>query len=218
LTKEEKMNKYSTINALTSTKVVAVIRGKDASEATELSKAAIEGGIKAIELTYTTPQIEDTFRSLKGLNVLLGAGSVLDSETARHAILNGAKFIVSSHFVEDVAKLCNRYGIPYMPGCMSIREMASALELGCDILKLFPAGHFDPSFIKAVNGPLPNVKIMPTGGINLDNMEEWINAGAVAIGIGSDLNKAYQNRGYEAVVRLSEKYIEKCSALTEVLS
>jgi 2-dehydro-3-deoxyphosphogluconate aldolase / (4S)-4-hydroxy-2-oxoglutarate aldolase len=212
------MNKYSTINALTSTKVVAVIRGKDASEATELSKAAIEGGIKAIELTYTTPQIEDTFRSLKGLNVLLGAGSVLDSETARHAILNGAKFIVSSHFVEDVAKLCNRYGIPYMPGCMSIREMASALELGCDILKLFPAGHFDPSFIKAVNGPLPNVKIMPTGGINLDNMEEWITAGAVAIGIGSDLNKAYQNRGYEAVVRLSEKYIEKCSALTEVLS
>jgi 2-dehydro-3-deoxyphosphogluconate aldolase/(4S)-4-hydroxy-2-oxoglutarate aldolase len=212
------MNKYSTINALTSTKVVAVIRGKDASEATELSKAAIEGGIKAIELTYTTPQIEDTFRSLKGLNVLLGAGSVLDSETARHAILNGAKFIVSSHFVEDVAKLCNRYGIPYIPGCMSIREMASALELGCDILKLFPAGHFDPSFIKAVNGPLPNVKIMPTGGINLDNMEEWINAGAVAIGIGSDLNKAYQNRGYEAVVKLSEKYIEKCSALTEVLS
>ncbi|MBE5101808.1 bifunctional 2-keto-4-hydroxyglutarate aldolase/2-keto-3-deoxy-6-phosphogluconate aldolase [Priestia aryabhattai] len=212
------MNKYSTINALTSTKVVAVIRGKDASEATELSKAAIEGGIKAIELTYTTPQIEDTFRSLKGLDVLLGAGSVLDSETARHAILNGAKFIISSHFVEDVAKLCNRYGIPYMPGCMSIREMASALELGCDILKLFPAGYFDPSFIKAVNGPLPNVKIMPTGGINLDNMEEWINAGAVAIGIGSDLNKAYQNRGYEAVVKLSEKYIEKCSALTEVLS
>jgi 2-dehydro-3-deoxyphosphogluconate aldolase / (4S)-4-hydroxy-2-oxoglutarate aldolase len=212
------MNKYSTVNALTNTKVVAVIRGKDANEATELSKAAVEGGIKAIELTYTTPQIEDTFRALKELDVLLGAGSVLDSETARHAILNGAKFIVSSHFVEDVAKLCNRYGIPYMPGCMSIREMASALELGCDILKLFPAGHFDPSFIKAVNGPLPNVKIMPTGGINLDNMEEWINAGAVAIGIGSDLNKAYQNRGYEAVVRLSEKYIEKCSALTEVLS
>ncbi|MFP7737376.1 bifunctional 2-keto-4-hydroxyglutarate aldolase/2-keto-3-deoxy-6-phosphogluconate aldolase [Priestia aryabhattai] len=212
------MNKYLTVNALTSTKVVAVIRGKDANEATELSKAAIEGGIKAIELTYTTSQIEDTFRALKGLDVLLGAGSVLDSETARHAILNGAKFIVSSHFVEDVAKLCNRYGIPYMPGCMSIREMASALELGCDILKLFPAGHFDPSFIKAVNGPLPNVKIMPTGGINLNNMEEWLNAGAVAIGIGSDLNKAYQHGGYEAVVRLSEKYMKKSITLTEVLS
>ncbi|MCM3772505.1 bifunctional 2-keto-4-hydroxyglutarate aldolase/2-keto-3-deoxy-6-phosphogluconate aldolase [Priestia aryabhattai] len=212
------MNKYSTVNALTNTKVVAVIRGKDANEATELSKAAVEGGIKAIELTYTTPQIEDTFRALKELDVLLGAGSVLDSETARHAILNGAKFIVSSHFVEDVAKLCNRYGIPYMPGCMSIREMASALELGCDILKLFPAGHFDPSFIKAVNGPLPNVKIMPTGGINLNNMEEWLNAGAVAIGIGSDLNKAYQNGGYEAVVQLSKKYMGKSITLTEVLS
>ncbi|WP_393959941.1 bifunctional 2-keto-4-hydroxyglutarate aldolase/2-keto-3-deoxy-6-phosphogluconate aldolase [Priestia megaterium] len=212
------MNKYSTVNALTNTKVVAVIRGKDANEATELSKAAVEGGIKAIELTYTTPQIEDTFRALKELDVLLGAGSVLDSETARHAILNGAKFIVSSHFVEDVAKLCNRYSIPYMPGCMSIREMASALELGCDILKLFPAGHFDPSFIKAVNGPLPNVKIMPTGGINLNNMEEWLNAGAVAIGIGSDLNKAYQNGGYESVVQLSKKYMGKSITLTEVLS
>jgi 2-dehydro-3-deoxyphosphogluconate aldolase/(4S)-4-hydroxy-2-oxoglutarate aldolase len=202
------MDKHSIIQQLTETKVVAVIRGRNGEEAGQLSKAAVEGGIQAIELTYTTPQIEEAFKELQNTEVLLGAGSVMDSETARHAILAGAKFIVSSHFIEGVAALCNRYGIPYMPGCMTIREMAMALEAGCDVLKLFPASQFDPSFIKSVNGPLPNVRIMPTGGINLDNMKEWLDAGAVAAGIGSDLNKAYQNGGYEAVVELSRKYIQ----------
>ncbi|MEH6946645.1 bifunctional 2-keto-4-hydroxyglutarate aldolase/2-keto-3-deoxy-6-phosphogluconate aldolase [Bacillus sp. JJ634] len=203
------MDKHSIIHRITETKVVAVIRGQDAEEAIQLSKAAMEGGIRAIELTYTTPQIEDVFKELQNTDALLGAGSVLDSETARHAILAGARFIVSPYFAENVAVLCNRYGIPYMPGCMTIREMAMALEAGCDVLKLFPANHFEPSFIKSVNGPLPNVRIMPTGGINLDNMKEWLHAGAVATGIGSDLNKAYQSGGYEAVVELSKKYMQK---------
>jgi 2-dehydro-3-deoxyphosphogluconate aldolase/(4S)-4-hydroxy-2-oxoglutarate aldolase len=203
------MDKHSIIHQLMETKVVAVIRGRNGEEAAQLSKAAMDGGIRAIELTYTTPQIEDAFKELQNTDALLGAGSVLDSETARHAILAGAKFIVSPHFIEGVATLCNRYGIPYMPGCMTIREMTMALEAGCDVLKLFPANHFDPSFIKSVNGPLPNVRIMPTGGINLDNMKEWLNAGAVATGIGSDLNKAYQSGGYDAVVELSRKYMQK---------
>ncbi|MFJ8247043.1 bifunctional 2-keto-4-hydroxyglutarate aldolase/2-keto-3-deoxy-6-phosphogluconate aldolase [Peribacillus asahii] len=203
------MDKHSIIYQITEAKVVAVIRGQDAEEAIQLSKAAVEGGIRAIELTYTTPQIEDVFKELQNTDALLGAGSVLDSETARHAILAGARFIVSPYFAEDVAMLCNRYGIPYMPGCMTIREMAMALEAGCDVLKLFPANHFEPSFIRSVNGPLPNVRIMPTGGINLDNMKEWLHAGAVATGIGSDLNKAYQSGGYEAVVELSKKYMQK---------
>ena len=203
------MDKHSIIYQITEAKVVAVIRGQDAEEAIQLSKAAVEGGIRAIELTYTTPQIEGVFKELQNTDALLGAGSVLDSETARHAILAGARFIVSPYFAEDVALLCNRYGIPYMPGCMTIREMAMALEAGCDVLKLFPANHFEPSFIKSVNGPLPNVRIMPTGGINLDNMKEWLHAGAVATGIGSDLNKAYQSGGYEAVVELSKKYMQK---------
>ncbi|USK58180.1 bifunctional 2-keto-4-hydroxyglutarate aldolase/2-keto-3-deoxy-6-phosphogluconate aldolase [Peribacillus asahii] len=203
------MDKHSIIYQITEAKVVAVIRGQDAEEAIQLSKAAVEGGIRAIELTYTTPQIEDVFKELQNTDALLGAGSVLDSETARHAIIAGARFIVSPYFAEDVALLCNRYGIPYMPGCMTIREMAMALEAGCDVLKLFPANHFEPSFIKSVNGPLPNVRIMPTGGINLDNMKEWLHAGAVATGIGSDLNKAYQSGGYEAVVELSKKYMQK---------
>jgi 2-dehydro-3-deoxyphosphogluconate aldolase / (4S)-4-hydroxy-2-oxoglutarate aldolase len=203
------MNKYSIIQQLMETKVVAVIRGQNGEEAAQLSKAAVEGGIRAIELTYTTPFIEDAFKELRTTDAILGAGSVMDAETARHAILAGAQFIVSSHFIESVATLCNRYDIPYMPGCMTIREMALSLEAGCDVMKLFPAKQFDPSFIKSVNGPLPNVRIMPTGGINLDNINEWLNAGAIAAGIGSDFNKAYQTGGYEAVVELSRAYIQK---------
>ncbi|MGM0898289.1 MAG: bifunctional 2-keto-4-hydroxyglutarate aldolase/2-keto-3-deoxy-6-phosphogluconate aldolase [Bacillota bacterium] len=203
------MLKHKILASITDTKVVAVIRGSSAEEAVELSKAALEGGIRAIELTYTTPQVQKAFEALQDVDVLLGAGSVLDAETARHAILSGAKFIVSPHFDETIAPVCNRYGIPYLPGCMTIREMVKALEAGCEVIKLFPANNFTPSFIKSVNGPLPHVRIMPTGGINLDNIQDWLAAGAVAAGIGSDLNKAYAAGGYTAAVELSRKYVEK---------
>jgi 2-dehydro-3-deoxyphosphogluconate aldolase/(4S)-4-hydroxy-2-oxoglutarate aldolase len=204
--------KQSILFQLAEAKVVAVIRGKTPEEAIELSKAAIQGGIRAIELTYTTPGVEDVFKALRQEDVLLGAGSVLDPETARHAILAGAQFIVSPHYNEDIAPICNRYSLPYLPGSMTIREMVKALEGGSDIIKLFPANNFEPSFIKSVNGPLPNVRIMPTGGINLDNIEEWLNAGAVAAGIGSDLNKAYEAGGFEAAVELSKKYADKAAS------
>lgn len=202
------MGKHSTLTQLTESKVVAVIRGESAEVAVQLTKAAVDGGIRAIELTYTTPQVHQAFDELQNVDALLGAGTVLDAETARHAILHGAKFVVSPHFSEEVATVCNRYGIPYLPGCMTIREMVKALEAGCDILKLFPASNFSPSFIKSVKGPLPHVQIMPTGGINAGNMKEWIDAGAVAVGVGSDLNKAYKSGGYDAVVEASKKYIE----------
>lgn len=201
--------KYQVLQALAESKVVAVIRGESAEEATALSRAAVEGGIRAIELTYTTPHVADVFRAVESENVLLGAGSVLDAETARHALLAGARFIVSPYFQEEVAVLCNRYGVPYLPGCMTIREMVRALEAGCDVLKLFPANSFEPSFIRSVNGPLPHVKVMPTGGIHLGNMKDWLDAGAVAVGIGSDLNKAYRSGGHAAVVALSQNYTRK---------
>ncbi|MDN7246151.1 bifunctional 2-keto-4-hydroxyglutarate aldolase/2-keto-3-deoxy-6-phosphogluconate aldolase [Planococcus shenhongbingii] len=203
------MLKHAILSRLTETKVVAVIRGSSAEEAITLSKAAVQGGIPAIELTYTTPQVQKVFEALGEEDVLLGAGSVLDPETARHAILAGAKFVVSPHFNEEIATVCNRYGIPYLPGCMTIREMVKALESGSDIIKLFPANNFEPSFIKSVNGPLPHVRIMPTGGINLNNIQDWLSAGAVAVGIGSDLNKAYAAGGFEAAVELSQKYMQQ---------
>lgn len=205
------MSKYVVHAQIEKSKVVAVIRGRDAEEAIQLSKAAVDGGIRVIELTYTTPQIQQVFEELQHVDALLGAGSVLDAETARHAILAGAKFVVSPHFNRDTARICNRYGIPYFPGCMTIREMVEALESGCDVLKLFPANNFKPSFIGSVKGPLPHVNIMPTGGINLDNINDWLAAGAVAVGIGSDLNKALKSGGYDAVVELAQQYMKKIS-------
>ncbi|WP_404356674.1 bifunctional 2-keto-4-hydroxyglutarate aldolase/2-keto-3-deoxy-6-phosphogluconate aldolase [Cytobacillus firmus] len=200
--------KIEKLNQLVESKVVAVVRGKTPEEAIDISEAAIEGGFRAIEVTYTTPEAEKVFQALRDSDGVIGAGTVLDSETARHAILNGAEFVVSPHFDKNIALLCNRYSIPYLPGCMTITEIMTALEYGCDIVKLFPANRFDPSFIGAVNGPLPQVRIMPTGGVNLDNVGAWLEAGAVAAGIGSDLNKAYKAGGKESVKALCEKYVE----------
>lgn len=190
-------------------KIVAVIRGKDAEEATVVAEAAIAGGLHAIEITYTTPDVAEVFKNLKSSNALLGAGTVLDAETARHALLHGAQFVVSPHFDPAIAKLCNRYSVPYLPGCMTIKEMVQANEYGCDILKLFPANGFEPSFIGSVNGPLPHVRIMPTGGININNMNNWLDAGAVAVGIGSDLTKAYRSSGADAVSELVKQYLQR---------
>lgn len=203
------MLKLDVLKALSDAKVVAVVRGNSPEEATEISKAAIDGGIQAIELTYTTPFIEDAFKALRNSDALIGAGSVLDSETARHAILNGAKFIVSPSFKAEIATMCNRYSVPYLPGCMTIKEMVVALENGSDIIKLFPANQFAPSFISSVKGPLPNITIMPTGGVGLDNFNEWLDAGAVAVGLGSDLNKAYAKDGYDGVVERAKSYVNK---------
>jgi 2-dehydro-3-deoxyphosphogluconate aldolase/(4S)-4-hydroxy-2-oxoglutarate aldolase len=194
---------------LLDSKVVAVIRGKDAQEAIAVAEAAVAGGLRAVELTYTTPNVAKVFEQLSGSAALIGAGTVLDAETARHALLHGAQFVVSPYFDAEIAVMCNRYNVPYLPGCMTIKEMVQATEAGCDILKLFPANGFEPSFIGSVNGPLPNVRIMPTGGININNMNAWLDAGAVAVGIGSDLTKAYRSSGKEAVVQLVKDYLGK---------
>ncbi|MBT2678781.1 bifunctional 2-keto-4-hydroxyglutarate aldolase/2-keto-3-deoxy-6-phosphogluconate aldolase [Bacillus sp. ISL-35] len=199
--------KIETLKQLAESKVVAVVRGSSAEEAIQISGAAIEGGFRAIELTYTTPGVEKAFEALAGTEAILGAGTVLDPETARHAILSGAKFVVSPNFNKEIATLCNRYSVAYLPGCMTITEIVTAVESGCDIVKLFPANRFDPSFIGAVNGPLPQVRVMPTGGVNLDNVMNWLSAGAVAAGIGSDLNKAYRASGKDGVRELCSKYI-----------
>ena len=110
--------------------------------------------------------------------MLLGAGTVLDSETARIAILSGAAYIVSPSFNLETAKLCNRYRVPYIPGCMTINEVITAMEAGADIIKIFPADLFGPKIIKDIKGPLPQAKMMPTGGVDVDNVGEWIKAGA----------------------------------------
>ena len=120
---------------------------------------------------------------------LLGAGTVLDPITARFAILNGAQFIVSPAFDREVAEICNLYKIPYMPGCITLTEMVEAMKVGCDVIKVFPGSLVGASYFGAVHGPIPNVNLMPTGGVDVDNVGDWIKKGAFAVGVGSKLVK-----------------------------
>lgn len=212
------MNKYITLKNILDSGVVAVIRAESKDEAVKISKACIEGGIKSIEVTYTVPGTSKVIEALKsefGDTLEIGAGTVLDSETARGALLSGASYIVSPGFDEATAKLCNRYQIPYMPGCLTITEMLTALESGVDIIKLFPGSAFGAEYIKAVKGPIPQINIMPTGGVSLDNVKNWINMGAVAVGIGSDLTKGYKENGITAIVENARAFVERVKEARE---
>lgn len=199
--------KLDTLQNISDAKIVAVIRGKNPEEVINISRASIQGGLKVIEVTYTTPNAGRAIDVLQSEDAIIGAGTVLDTETARDALLHGARFIVSPHFNVEISELCNRYAIPYLPGCLTISEMVSAMESGCDVLKLFPANNFQPNFIKSIQGPLPQVRLMPTGGINLENFKDWLDQGAFAVGIGSELSKAYAKGGNAAVIEKCEAYI-----------
>jgi 2-dehydro-3-deoxyphosphogluconate aldolase/(4S)-4-hydroxy-2-oxoglutarate aldolase len=210
--KIEMIQKSKIIMEMVDSGVVAVIRTESEEEAIRTSSACMEGGIRSIEVTLTVPGATEVISTLAKKpefeNLLVGAGSVLDSETARIAILAGAKYIVSPCFDQDTAILCNRYQIPYMPGCMTVTEIKTAMEYGAEIVKMFPGSHYSPSIVNSIKGPVPQVSIMPTGGINLENAKEWIKSGAVAIGIGSDLAKPAKQGNYKEVTELAKQYCQ----------
>ncbi|WP_207654948.1 bifunctional 2-keto-4-hydroxyglutarate aldolase/2-keto-3-deoxy-6-phosphogluconate aldolase [Clostridium thermopalmarium] len=186
------MEKYEVLKRIDKSGIIAVVRAKDFNEAKKISLACMNGGIDAIEIAFTVPNAQYVIESLVkefGDKLLVGAGTVLDSETARIAILAGAKYIVSPAFNPQTAKLCNRYQIPYMAGCMTLTEILTALEAGTDIIKIFPGNILNPSFVSAIKGPLPQAKLMPTGGVNLENVTEWIKSGCIAVGVGGNLTK-----------------------------
>lgn len=202
------MRKYEVLKKIEDTGIVAVIRAENSKKAIEITSACINGGISSIEITFTIPNAHKIIEGLTNKfhdTILIGAGTILDSETARIAILAGAKYIVSPAYNLETAKLCNRYQIPYMAGCMTINEMIKAMEGGTDVIKLFPGGTFGPSFIKSVKGPLPQTVIMPTGGVNLDNVTEWIENGCIAVGVGSFLTKGSMSD----ITKKSKLFIEK---------
>ncbi len=202
------MGKWSVLNRIEQTGVVAVVRAESAEQAIKISKACLEGGIDAIEVTFTVPKATQVIEALVNEfdnELLVGAGTVLDSETARIAILAGAKYIVSPSFDENTAKLCNRYQIPYMPGCMSISETIKAMEAGASVIKIFPGNAFGPDYIKAIKGPLPQTVLMPTGGVDLNNVGEWIKNGCVAVGVGSNLTKGTS----EEIAKNAMAYVTK---------
>ncbi|TCT13842.1 2-dehydro-3-deoxyphosphogluconate aldolase/(4S)-4-hydroxy-2-oxoglutarate aldolase [Natranaerovirga pectinivora] len=207
------MSKYETLKKITDVGVVAVVRAENEDEANKIAKACIEGGVPAIEVTFTVPGAHKVIEGLKNSfsadELIVGAGTVLDSETARIAILAGAEYIVSPGFDLETAKLCNRYRIPYMPGCITITEILTAMEAGADVIKIFPGSIVGPSYIKAIKGPLPQAVVMPTGGVSLDNVDQWIKSGCVAVGVGGDLTAPAKTGDYAGVTDLAKQFVAK---------
>lgn len=210
------MDKETVIQRIQEVGLVAVVRAENADQAKKITKACIDGGVPAIEITFTVPRAHNIIAELADTysedEIILGAGTVLDPETARIAILNGAQYIVSSSFNPDTARLCNRYRVPYMAGCMTLKEIVDAMEGGVDIIKVFPGNMLGVKFIKAVLGPMPQVKMMPTGGVDADNIGEWIDAGVVACGAGSSLTKGAKTGDYAAITEAAKKFIANINA------
>jgi Entner-Doudoroff aldolase len=205
------MKRLETIKRIAECGVVAVIRAESKEQGIKIVDAVKKGGIKALEITMTVPGAVDIIKELseiyKNDDVIIGAGTVLDPETARACILAGAKYIVSPSLNPETIKLCNRYRIPVMPGVMTVKEAVEALELGVEVIKVFPGNAFGPSIISAFKGPLPQANFMPTGGVNLENIKDWVKSGAVAVGTGSDLTKGAKTGDYELVTETAAKFV-----------
>lgn len=213
------MTKVQVIQKIMEYGVVAVIRAESKEQAIKIIDAVKEGGIKSLEITMTVPGAIDIIKEVaeiyKNEDLIIGAGTVLDSETARACILAGSKFIVSPYFDVETVKLCNRYAIAVMPGIMTVKEAVSALEYGVEVLKVFPGNAYGPSIVSSFKGPLPQANFMPTGGVNLDNIKDWVKAGAVAVGTGSDLTKGAKNGDYALVTETASKFVDALNKARE---
>jgi len=193
--------------------VVPVIRVSSAGEAFEVAKAIKEGGITVIEVTMTVPGAIDVIKEVSqkfGQEVLLGAGTILDPETARMALLNGARFLVTPALNLEVIKMSNRYSAVVIPGALTPTEILTAWEAGADLVKVFPIAQVGgPAYIRAIQGPLPHIPLVPTGGVNLQNAGEFIKAGAAAIAAGGELvdKKAVAEKKYSVIVANAQKFL-----------
>ncbi|WP_085993397.1 bifunctional 4-hydroxy-2-oxoglutarate aldolase/2-dehydro-3-deoxy-phosphogluconate aldolase [Oceanobacillus senegalensis] len=209
----------SIINEIKKNKIVAVIRKSNEENIVPILKALADGGVTNVEITAETPNVErviETAVSQMGDEVNIGAGTVLDPETARTVIMAGAKFIVSPTLNVEALKLTNRYGILNIPGVMTPTEILSAYEHGAQMVKVFPADVVGPNYIKNILGPLPHVQAMVTGGITIDNMNEYLANGCFAVGIGSNLVNANQLKTEEDYTRLADRAKQYTSKLKEL--
>jgi 2-dehydro-3-deoxyphosphogluconate aldolase / (4S)-4-hydroxy-2-oxoglutarate aldolase len=209
-------SKIDVLRRLKETGVVAVVRADDPASLIDVSRALAKGGVTAVEITFTVPGalgvIERATRELRD-EVLIGAGTVLDAETARAAILAGASYIVSPALRPDVIQLCRRYDVACMPGALTPTEVLHAWELGADIVKIFPAGVGGPQYFKDLKGPFPHIQIMPTGGVNKDTAPQFIKAGACAIGVGGEMvGKALIAAGqFDKISENAREYVDLVS-------
>lgn len=210
------MDKEQVLMRIQDCGIVAVVRAENTEKAEKIVDACIEGGVAAIELTFTVPHADKVIEHLASKytpeEIILGAGTVMDAATARIAMLSGAQYIVSPYFDLDTVKMCNRYRVAVMPGIMTVREGVMAMEAGADILKVFPGDLYGPKIIKDIRGPIPYAKMMPTGGVSADNVGEWIKAGAVAVGAGSSLTAGAKTGDYALITETAKKFVANIKA------
>ena len=205
------MKKYEVLSSLMNCGVIAVLRSSTPSNLYPVISAIKVGGINAVEITCTVPNADEVVAKLKenDSELLVGAGTVLDAMTARLLIMRGASFIVSPSFSAEVARVCNLYDVLYIPGVATAKEICTAMESGSSLLKLFPASSFSPSIIKDFLAPFPQASFMPTGGISLNNVGEWIRCGASLVGVGGVLMKGAKNGDYEAVKNTARDFLKE---------
>lgn len=211
------MSSHSDLQRVLDLGLVAIIRASSGDRLLEVAEALCAGGIDVIEATFTVPGILKIIEQLSdaiGDRVLLGAGTVLDTESARASILAGAEYIVTPTVNTDVIELCKRYDKVVMAGAFTPTEILTAWQAGADIVKVFPADVGGPAFLKAVHGPLPQIRLLPTGGVNLETLPNFVKAGACAVGLGSALvEKDALERGDMArVEELARAYVDAMQA------
>lgn len=212
------MLKHEIFSGVLARRMVGIVRADKPEAALAIAEACIAGGITALEVAFTTPDTIDVIRTLRqrhGADVMLGAGTVLDPETARLAILAGAQFIISPGVNVETIKVCQRYQVLAMPGVMTPTEIITAMEAGADLIKIFPAEMFGPAYIKALRAPLPQAPLMPTGGVSVDNLAEWFANGALAVGIGSSLSGPGAKGDYAAVTARARAFVERMDSIKQ---
>lgn len=212
------MTRHEQLQRVLKLGLVAIIRAPSSDQLVEVAEALYAGGIDVIEVTFTVPGVLDIIGELRqklGKRILLGAGTVLDPETARSAILAGAEFIVTPTVNTEVIQMCHRYDKLIMSGAFTPTEILTAWQAGADIVKVFPADVVGPGYLKTVHGPLPQVRLLPTGGVNLDTLEDFVKAGACAVGLGSSLveKSALEQGNMIRITELAAAYVQKMTAL-----
>ena len=213
------MKKEQVITRMKEDCLVAVIRAKNKEQGLKVCDAIVAGGINFLEITMTMDEgnpieflsaVAERFKDND--KIVIGAGTVLDPETARMVILAGANYVVSPGLNLETVKLCNRYRVPMLPGVMSPTEAITALEAGCDIIKVFPGNVVGAGAIKSIKGPLPQGEFMPSGGVDVDNVDKWISAGACAVGTGSSLTAGAKTGDFAAITAKAQEFVKAVAA------
>src|SRR6266404_6783066 len=205
------MSRESQLRQVLDCGIVAVVRSPDSQQLVEVARALADGGVSVVEITMSVPNALDVLKQVRqalGDRLLLGAGTVLDAETARAVLLAGAEYVVAPTLNLDVIRLCRRYAKLVMPGAFTPTEILTAWEAGADIVKVFPADVVGPAFFKAVRAPLPQIRLMPTGGVNLETAADFLKAGACCLGVGAQLvePKAIADRNFDRIRDLARQY------------